>query len=128
MQRLLQVITAQNQQQNQKILHFQQQHTDILAALTQVAQNTPGAPSAVPKVLQAKDLPQYSAQAYNEQLNFLTRFEMVGQVHQWKDAENKRQFAPGPQKNPASNSNGNRCHALAGLENKIFENLRENQI
>lgn len=45
MQRLLQAIAAQNWQQNQQLLNLQPQHTDILAAWTQVAQNALAAPN-----------------------------------------------------------------------------------
>lgn len=49
MQRLLQVIAAQNQQQNQELLNLQQQHTDILGTLTTVAQNAPVARIILPE-------------------------------------------------------------------------------
>lgn len=89
MQRLLQAITALNQQQHQQLLNLQQQHTNNLTALTQVSQNAPVALIILLKVLQAKDLPQYPAQAYEDTLHVLTRTDMVGQIHQWEDVEKK---------------------------------------
>lgn len=57
MHRLLQAIAVQNQQQNLELLHPQQQHTDILAALARVAQNPLQPQNLANKVPCAKNLP-----------------------------------------------------------------------
>lgn len=62
-----------------QVLVFQQAQADILAAMTQIAQNAPAGPNPVNKVLHAKDPPQFSVQICKDQLDFFTRFVMVGQ-------------------------------------------------
>lgn len=63
MQRLLAAVNQQQQQQTQKVLDLQQQQADLMTTLTQAAQNQPQVYNSANKVLHARDLPQFSAQA-----------------------------------------------------------------
>lgn len=57
-----------------------------MTTLTQAAQNPLHSQNLASKIFHAKGLPQFSAKVYEDPLNFLTRFEMVGQVHNWLEA------------------------------------------
>lgn len=102
MQRLLAAIAQQQQAGQQQVLNLQNQQAQFLHSLQQNILHPVVQPAAVTgesKIIHIRDLPQFSGHSYEDPVDFLLRFETVGQVHNWQNSDKLKHFALALKKN-----------------------------
>lgn len=96
-QRLLQAIAGQQQVSQQAVSDLQQLEADIIVDLANRMSNPKSAGS---RLLHLRVLSQVSSQIDEDPVDFLTRFEVVANVHSWTDVDKLKHFQLALQKNP----------------------------